>query len=280
MIINILLISNLIVVVFFLIYYLRTRSLNSSGDNVDVLRRELELTSKKIEELDQAKREFIDIVTHELNTPLATTSGYLSMIIELPEDEVKPSVIKLAKKSYDGMQRMSKIVEDLMASSETISEGGVQAVQLEEIIEKIIEDFSEIAKERSLDVYFVPPKEIPLPLVLANPLSIKIILTNLIDNALKFTKKGGVSIETELQKDDILIKVKDTGAGISLENQKRIFEKFYQCDSSRTRTAGGTGVGLFIVKNLVERMGSEIGIKSKEGQGSTLYFNLPQASQR
>lgn len=275
MIIITLILSNIIIAAFFIVYYLSTKKIR---EDVLFLRNELELTTKKIEDIDQAKREFIDIVTHELNTPLATTSGYLSMLMELPEEEVSPTVLNLAKKSYDGMQRMSKIVEDLMASSQTISEGRFQLIQVEEIIEKILEDFSEMAKERSVGLSFRPPKSIPLPLVLADPLSLKIILANLVDNALKFTKQGEVLVEAEPQRDYMLVKVIDTGVGIKPEDQKRIFEKFFQADSSRTREAGGTGVGLFIVRNLVDKQGGKIWVESKEGSGTTFYFTLPLSS--
>lgn len=275
MIIYVLAASNFFVIFVFIFYYLKTQDKHRENNK---LKEQLEMVEEKLKEIDQDKREFIDIVTHELNTPLATTSGYLSMIIELPEGEIKPTILEFLKKSFEATKRMSKIVEDLINSSKTIGEERTQAIQLEAIIDKVLGDFKEIAKEKSIDLNFELPQRFPLPLVAADPLSTKIILANLIDNALKFAKKGRVIIETEEKKNEILVKVKDNGIGIGKEDQKRIFEKFFQADSSRTREAGGTGVGLFIVKNLVERQGGRIWVESKENEGSAFYFTVPLAS--
>ncbi len=274
MIVYLLIASNIAVFFIFIFYIFKTSSKRQENTK---LKEELEMVREKLKEIDQDKREFIDIVTHELNTPLATTSGYLSMIIELPEGEVKPSVLELLKKSFEATKRMSKIVEDLINSSKTIGEERTQAIELEAIIDKVLTDFQREAKEKNIDLNFEIPPKFPLPLVAADPLSTKIILANLVDNALKFTKTGRIIIETEEQKNEMLVKVKDTGLGIKKEDQKRIFEKFFQADSSRTREAGGTGVGLFIVKNLVERQGGRVWVESKENDGSTFYFTIPKA---
>lgn len=275
MIIFILILLNIVIVAVFIFYYTKTKD---SRQEINILNNQLNLAKNKLKEIDQDKREFIDVVTHELNTPLATTAGYLSMITELPEDQINPTVLKLAKKSFDATKRMSKIVKDLIDSSQTIGESKVQAIQIEELLEKIVADFSELAKEHNVELIVRPPKKIPLPLVITDPLSTRIIISNLIDNAIKFTKKGEVAVQADLDKGKMLVKVSDTGAGINKEDQKRIFDKFYQADSSRTREAGGTGVGLFIVKSLVEKQGGAIWVESKEGEGSTFYFTLPIAS--
>jgi len=266
--------TNIALLIFILFYFKRTKSVRSE---IDSLKKQLDLADEKLKEIDESKREFIDVVTHELNTPLATTSGFLSMILEFSEKEVNPTVLELAKKSFDATRKMSTVVADLIASSQTIGEGRAQAIQIEDLIEKAINDFSAVAKGRNLSLIFVPPKKIPLPLVATDPLSVKLILTNLIDNAIKFTKKGEVAIEAQEQKDHMLVKVSDTGVGIGKEDQKRIFDKFFQADSSRTREVGGTGVGLFIVKNLIEKQGGKVWVESGEGKGSKFNFTVPLA---
>lgn len=274
MITYILISTNALFLVFILFYFRKTKNIRREIEN---LKRQLDLANEKLKEIDDSKREFIDVVTHELNTPLATTSGFLSMILEFSEKDVNPTVLELAKKSFNATRKMSTVVADLIASSQTIGEGRAQAIQIEDLIEKTINDFSAIASGRNINLTFVPPKKIPLPLVAADPLSMKLILTNLIDNAIKFTKKGEVTIEIQEQKDHMLLKVSDTGVGIGKEDQKRIFDKFFQADSSRTREVGGTGVGLFIVKNLVEKQGGKVWVLSTQGKGSTFYLTIPLA---
>jgi len=118
---------------------------------------------------------------------------------------------------------------------------------------------------------------LPLPLIAAKPLSTKIIISNLVDNALKFTKKGRITIDTEVKDQEMFVKVSDTGVGISKKNQSKIFDKFFQVDSSRTRAAGGMGIGLYLVKNMVEKQGGKIWVESEIGKGTSFYFTLPLA---
>ncbi|OYT42133.1 MAG: hypothetical protein B6U86_00895 [Candidatus Altiarchaeales archaeon ex4484_43] len=105
------------------------------------------------------------------------------------------------------------------------------------------------------------------------------VLTDLIDNAIKFTEKGGIVIEARREKDNILVKVKDTGIGISKENINKLFTKFYQVDSSLSRRYGGTGLGLAICKKIVEAHGGKIWVDSELGKGSTFQFTLPVKKQ-
>lgn len=256
----------------FIWYFFHTRKVYKE---MEVLENKLNLANQKLEEVDQEKKDFIDIIMHELNTPLAITSGYLSMILDIAKKEMKPKVVELLEKSYDSTRRMSKITSDLMSSSEIINQSRVQAFQAEEVIRSVVVNFEKQAKEKNIYINIKPPKVIPLPLVMADPLSVKMIMTNLIDNAIKFTKKGGITIETEQDGQELVISVVDTGSGIPKNAQSRIFEKFYQVDSSHTREAGGTGVGLFNVKNYVKEQNGKIWFESEEGRGSSFHFTLP-----
>lgn len=272
--IAVLALTNIILIISFLIYYLKTRN---SVKDVLVLQQQLHLVNTKLKQIDQDKRDFIDVITHEVNTPLAMIIGYISMILEYPETEINPTVLNLSKKSLNASQRMSKIISDLLATSQTIGEGRAQSFQIDEIIDKLIQEFSDFAKERGLDLSYKIPKSLPLPLVVADPLNTKIIISNLINNALKYTKKGSVVVETEVGKNEMIIKVSDTGIGIDKDELNKIFEKFYQVDNSHTREVGGTGVGLYIVKTFVERQGGRVWVESQPEKGSIFYFTLPLA---
>jgi len=274
MITYLLILLNLITVAILIVFLLRKKNNNQE---IILLARELKLLRDKLEQVDESKREFIDIVTHELNTPIAMISGYLSMILEFPEEEVKPGVMNLAKRSFEATRRISRVVQGLITSSESIGEEKSQTIQIEDLIEKSIEDFSQIAKDHGIELVYDLPKMLPLPLIAAKPLSTKIIISNLVDNALKFTKKGRITIDTEVKDQEMFVKVSDTGVGISKENQSKIFDKFFQVDSSRTRAAGGMGIGLYLVKNMVEKQGGKIWVESEIGKGTSFYFTLPLA---
>jgi len=274
MITYLLILLNLITVAILIVFLLRKKNNNQE---IILLARELKLLRDKLEQVDESKREFIDIVTHELNTPIAMISGYLSMILEFPEEEVKPGVMNLAKRSFEATRRISRVVQGLITSSESIGEEKSQTIQIEDLIEKSIEDFSQIAKDHGIELVYDLPKMLPLPLIAAEPLSTKIIISNLVDNALKFTKKGRITIDTEVKDQEMFVKVSDTGVGISKENQSKIFDKFFQVDSSRTRAAGGMGIGLYLVKNMVEKQGGKIWVESEIGKGTSFYFTLPLA---
>jgi len=274
MITYLLILLNLITVAILIVFLLRKKNNNQE---IILLARELKLLRDKLEQVDESKREFIDIVTHELNTPIAMISGYLSMILEFPEEEVKPGVMNLAKRSFEATRRISRVVQGLITSSESIGEEKSQTIQIEDLIEKSIEDFSQIAKDHGIELVYDLPKMLPLPLIAAKPLSTKIIISNLVDNALKFTKKGRITIDTEVKDQEMFVKVSDTGVGISKKNQSKIFDKFFQVDSSRTRAAGGVGIGLYLVKNMVEKQGGKIWVESEIGKGTSFYFTLPLA---
>ena len=256
--------------IFFL--YLRYKKVKSQLEASEL---KIGYLKQKIDTSDTEKKEFIDIIMHELNTPLATTSGYLSMILEIGSQDMKPKIVELLKKSYESTQRMVKTTNDLMASSEVVTESNSQAFQFEEIIQQVVEKYEAQAKEKGLTLTVKPPKKIPLPMVVADPLSGKLVLANLVDNSLKFTTKGQIIIETEPKNSELEIKVSDTGLGIPENVKSRIFDKFFQVDLSHTREAGGTGVGLYNAKKMIEKQGGRIWFESKENKGSTFYFTLP-----
>lgn len=236
------------------------------------------LAEDRIGEIDKEKKEFIDIIMHELNTPLAITSGYLSMIIELAKSDLKPKILELVQKSYDSTQKMTDITNELLASSNEVREERPQGFQIEDMVQKVVDLYINRAQEKSLSLTLRPPKIIPLPLVLADPLSVRNAISNILDNAIKFTSSGQIIISLESLGKEIQISVADTGSGIPKDAQPRIFDKFFQADSSHTREVGGTGIGLYNAKTLVEAQGGRIWFETQEGKGSTFFVSLPTIS--
>jgi signal transduction histidine kinase len=236
------------------------------------------LAEDRINEIDREKKEFIDIIMHELNTPLAITSGYLSMIIELAKNDLKPKILELVQKSYDSTQKMTEITNELLSSSNEVREERPQGFQIEDMVQKISESYIKKAQDKGLSLTIHPPKVIPLPLILADPLSVRNAISNILDNAIKFTSQGHIVISLELLGKEIRISIEDTGCGIAKEAQPRVFDKFYQADSSRTREVGGTGIGLYNAKNLIEAQGGKVWFETQENKGSIFFVSLPTVS--
>lgn len=226
---------------------------------------------RKIKEVDQMKDEFISMASHELRTPLGIIRGYASMILEGTFGKIEnPEIKKSLDRIMDSTKRLEELVEDLLNVSR-IEQGRlsieIEKIEIEPIIEEIASQYKISADEKKLSLEYIKPSG-KLPLVLADPERLKQVLINLIGNAIKYTEKGSVKITTELKNDKLEIKVADTGIGISSEEQKRLFEKFYRVKSEKTAKISGTGLGLWIVRQIIELMKGKIYIESMKGVGT------------
>jgi signal transduction histidine kinase len=254
------------------------------------LTKELENANEHLKELDQMKTEFISIASHELLTPISAILGYLSMILDeklVPVDN--PKTKKFLDNIYSSAKRLSKLVEDLLNVSR-IEQGRIvvdrQAIDIAKAAKEVIAETMPKAKERKLTLEFEEPKE-TIPKVYADFDKVKEILVNIVGNAVKFTKKGGVTISLTTSRDEeiqgkrgpgnyVVISVKDTGVGIPKEEQKNIFKKFSRAGRWATRDVQGTGLGLYVSKSLTELMGGKIWVRSAAGKGSTFSFSLSE----
>jgi len=223
--------------------------------------------------LEKIKRELVAHISHELRTPLTIIKGYLETLEEEKLDEVSLSFIARIK---DNVDRLERLVRDLLTLAELESQQELAArerVNLEELAKNVINQFENMAKEKSLFLRLELPAEIPS--VFGDAFRLEQMLTNLVDNALKYTDKGGVTIRLEKGEKEVLITVQDTGIGIAPEHLDRIFERFYVVDRSRSRKFGGTGLGLSIVKHIVLLHRGKIEVKSTPGSGTTFLVSLP-----
>jgi two-component system phosphate regulon sensor histidine kinase PhoR len=175
--------------------------------------------------------------------------------------------------------RLIRIVEDLISLA-TLEEKGValslESVGLKEIAENVIKLFEPRAREKNLQLTLDAASD--LPAVEGDPFRLEQLLLNLVDNAVKYTEKGGVHVALAREPGGVAIEVSDTGIGIPEEEQGRVFERFYVVDKSRSRKGGGTGLGLSIVKHIILLHGGRIDLKSAPGAGSTFRVSLPAAA--
>ena len=233
----------------------------------------------KEREIQRIQMEFVSIASHELLTPITQVQGHLSMVVDEGIGKLDDTAKKIINNAYQGIKRISRLVSDLMNVSRI--EKGTLKINLSEIdivefIDAVVKDFQFEAQSSELILSFKKPCR-GMPHIVADPDRLREVLNNLIVNAIKFTKKGGVTLGVSEKKDGTaIVSVTDTGIGIPKENILKLFEKFYQVDSSATREAQGTGLGLYISKMIIEKMKGRIWVESKLGKGSTFYFSLPK----
>ena len=230
-----------------------------------------------LKDQENYRREFLGNVSHELKTPLFTIQGYILTLIEgaLKDKKVRG---KYLRRSAKGVDRLISIVKDLDLITQF--ESGIKTVDktdfnIYELIENVY-DLMEFESEKNNTKLLINNKNITPVIVNADKERILQVLTNLVVNSIKYGKEGGyteVKVE-EYDKDRIIVRVKDNGEGIDDEHLPRLFERFYRIDKNRSRKKGGSGLGLSIVKHIIEAHQEQIFVESKIGQGTEFSFTL------
>lgn len=227
-----------------------------------------------IKRLENIRKEFVANVSHELKSPLTAIKGYVETLLEgdLKDQELAKKFLEIIDKQT---QRFILLIEDLITLSR-IEFGDIKIkktyVSIEKLIDEVIEVFQEKAQQKGLYL----KKEIKTnPEIYTDPVRMTQILINLIDNAIKFTKKGGVTVHFSKDGEYYVLCVEDTGIGIPKELIPRIGERFFRVDSSRSRKKGGTGLGMAIVKHLLQLLGYKWKIESRPKVGTKVKIYIP-----
>ncbi|MEO6136493.1 MAG: ATP-binding protein [Ginsengibacter sp.] len=226
------------------------------------------------------RKEFLLNLSHELKTPIFAIQGYVDTLINgaLENDDVNRKFLSNASRNVD---RLVNLLEDLDEITK-LESGGIKLVTsnfvIQDLIKEVFESLSIKADEHKIKCFIKDGCEDPL-LVSADKEKIRMVIINLVDNAIKYGKQNG-TIEGSAYKIDgkkILIEISDDGYGITDEHLPRIFERFYRTDLARARKQGGSGLGLSIVKHIIEAHGDTIHVRSKIDVGTTFGFMLPAA---
>ncbi len=246
-----------------------TLTMLPSGREVLVVFRDI-TEQKNIEKL---KKDFILNVSHELRTPLTAIRGFVETLEEEVDEKAK-YYLQIIKRHTD---RLINIIRDLLFLSEIEEEKKLQMekVDLGKMMEKIVPLFKPRLTSKNLSLTLEVDSH--LPLIKGDPFKLEQVFINLLDNAVKYTERGGITVNIKKieNEDKICIKIQDTGIGIPGEHLSRIFERFYVVDKSRSRSSGGTGLGLSIVKHIVLMHNGSINVKSMVGSGTTFTIFLP-----
>lgn len=245
-------------------------------------REQLQVAYQKLRELDKAKSEFVSIASHQLRTPLTAIKGYISMVLEgsygkLPERAKSP-----VENVFKSSQRLIKLVNDLLSVSKIEAgkmELDIQRSSLADIISSVIEELKIEIKKKNIYLKWGKPKK-PLPDIFIDRDKIRQVILNIIDNAIRYTNKGGVTIKSEVVNSDIRIRISDTGAGLSREELSKMFGSFSRGTAGSQFYTEGVGLGLYVSKKFVEMHKGEIWAESKgKGKGSVFFIKLPIAQE-
>jgi signal transduction histidine kinase len=232
--------------------------------------------SVRLESLEATRRDFVANVSHELRTPLTVVSGFAET---LAEDELNNAT----RKEFAGMivtntKRMQRIVDDLLDLSRIESGGWIpkpENVDLAESVGEVVASLSPSILENGPAIRtYIPPAA---SAARADRTAVRQILTNLVENAIRHTPQGVITIFSEKDPHGVWLGVRDTGEGISEEHLPRIFERFYRVDSGRSREQGGTGLGLAIVRHMAEAHGGRIRASSRVGEGTSIAVFFPSS---
>jgi signal transduction histidine kinase len=246
---------------------------------------EVQRAYTQLQTLDRMKSDFLNSISHELRTPLAPILGYSDILLSGSIGPLPPNCVRAVQAISTSAKRLLSLVEGLLVFVR-LDEGEMalnrEPVDLAPLVALVMEPFQAKAVERKLGL----ANEVPggVPPVMADRQELIMALTHLVDNATKFTLAGGrVTVRARpVAAEDgsmlVEIAVQDTGIGIPAELHAKIFERFYQVDSSTTRQFGGVGIGLAAVKQIVEAHGSRVLVESEPGKGSTFRFHLPVAT--
>ena len=233
--------------------------------------------SVRLESLEAVRRDFVANVSHELRTPLTVVSGFAET---LAEDDLNNAT----RKEFAGMivtntKRMQRIVDDLLDLSRIESGGWIpkpEIVDLAESVQEILATLKPSLIENGPTIRTYIPASAAK--VFADRTAVRQVVSNLVENAIRHTPEGVVTIFSEKDPKGVWLGVRDTGEGIAEEHLSRIFERFYRVDSGRSREQGGTGLGLAIVKHMAEAHGGRVRATSRVGEGTSIAVLFPDSS--
>ncbi|NQU77242.1 GAF domain-containing protein [Candidatus Falkowbacteria bacterium] len=239
---------------------------------------ELQEANIHLRQLDKAKSEFLSIAAHQLRTPISGIKGYLSMLLDGDFGTLDEKKRKVMRTVFNSTERLNRLVNVFLNISR-IESGRLKLspspVVVEELVESAINNFKIVAQRKKIELEFIKPKKKTKPINIDRD-KITDVVNNLIDNSIKYTEKGKIAVQVKQEKGQVMFAVKDTGIGMAEEDLSGMFNKFSRTSASERINTGGSGLGLYIAKRLVEAHGGKIWAKSPgRGQGSTFMFSLP-----
>ncbi|MBI4120403.1 MAG: HAMP domain-containing histidine kinase [Parcubacteria group bacterium] len=246
-----------------------------------LVRRDFELsqTLEALRLMDESKSHFVAVAAHQLRTPLSAIKWTLKLLLDEDLGAISPNQREYISSAYQTNERMIRLINDLLDVARI--EGGrfefvFLAQDLASLIEEVVLSFKISAQNRNINLTFTKPPR-PLSPVVIDTENIRTVLENLLENAIEYTPSGGrVAAELREEGGFLRVAITDSGIGIGPEDQSQLFNKFYRSGSAVKMFPNGTGLGLYICREIILRHGGSIEVKSEVGQGSTFSFTLPR----
>ncbi len=232
---------------------------------------------ERLAEASRMKSEFINIISHQLRSPLTNIKWTFELLTSKELEVPSKKVEEYLNNVKENIARMVELIDDLLIVSK-IEQGTFPILKkeifLEDLIKDLVSRFKIFAEASHIDLSFSPQKS--LPEVYADPSLLKLVVENLIDNAIRYTKGGGkVELRLTEGEKDVIFEIKDTGVGIPEKEQKYIFRKFFRAENVMKERTRGSGLGLYVCKSIIAKSGGKIWFKSEEGKGTTFIFTHP-----
>ncbi len=235
-----------------------------------------DITREKL--VDEMKSEFVTLAAHQLRTPTSAVKWALRMLLEGDLGELNKKQREMIKEAYITNDRAIKLVNDLLDVAQIEAGKYLSKITLssiENVIQSVVDSYGQKIKEKKLKVGLKKSKK-ELAAVMLDVIKMKTAIRNIFDNAVRYTLPGGkISIVLKERKEEIEVQIQDTGMGIPFHQQDKVFTKFFRGVNIMKVDTEGTGLGLYIAKNIIKAHGGRIWFKSKEGRGSTFCFTVP-----
>ena len=249
---------------------------------VEVLADDLKEANVRLRDLDEQKSEFVSIASHQLRTPLTSIKGYSSLLLDGSFGKLTKEIENPIGKIFESSQRLVGIVEDFLNVTR-IEQGRMKysftAINMSELMKSVVDELTFAAKQKKLTIEFTTDKQTDY-LVNIDMLKMRQVIFNLVDNAVKYTSEGGIKahVSKDIKRKKIIASVTDTGMGISESFRDNLFKKFSRSEKSNDFHANGSGIGLYIAREIIKGHNGRIWAESKgDGKGSVFYIELPMS---
>ena len=247
-------------------------------EEIQALATQLAAANKQLKSLDALKTEFLSIATHQLRTPLTGIKGYISMIADDDFGEVKPEQKKVLDDVLDNTEKLVHLIADFLDISR-IERGKLEInrrpTNVEKMVASIVNIFQPNAQEKRVQLVYHPPKS-PLPEMQMDEDKFRQVFLNIVDNAVKYTPTGRIDVYLTKKPNSFLFESRDTGVGMNDADKMRLFQRFSRASDAYKTNATGTGLGMYVAKNVVERHGGKIWAESQgRGQGTSFFVEVP-----